>query len=117
MSQDLQKASVHLMRLARQGRQTTGRSAYELTALHEWLAFLPAAAKGLAAREAQLLTAQALEADQEARRRAIQELEFSGWFIHIGDGVLSKIFFVSSAFAWKALEAGQEAQWRTPSRN
>lgn len=78
MANDAQKTSVHLMRLSRTALHVTGRTALELSALHEWLALMPAAVKGLGSREHQLLTLQALEGDLEGRRRAVQELEFAG---------------------------------------
>ncbi|KAL6760863.1 hypothetical protein V8C86DRAFT_2546620 [Haematococcus lacustris] len=67
-----------LVRASRQGRKAADKAALELGVLHEHLADMPSAVKGLGTREKQLLTADTLAADLAARQRAIKELEASG---------------------------------------
>ncbi|GAX73670.1 hypothetical protein CEUSTIGMA_g1121.t1 [Chlamydomonas eustigma] len=71
-------ASTSLVRLSRLSRTATGRAAIELGTLHEFLALMPAIHKGLRHREKQLLTADTLQGDLEAKQRAMRELEASG---------------------------------------
>lgn len=75
LAADLARSAQALVRLARLSRKVTGRSALELTVLHEHLAFMPAVLRGLNSREHQLLTQHTLEADLETKQRAVRELE------------------------------------------
>ncbi|KAG2449349.1 hypothetical protein HYH02_005504 [Chlamydomonas schloesseri] len=87
---DTERAGTALVRASRIGRKVTGRCAIELGVLHEYLGLMPAAHKGLRAREKALLTADTLQADLEARRRAISDLEAAGAKVLGGDAAKAK---------------------------
>ncbi|PNW78052.1 hypothetical protein CHLRE_10g462300v5 [Chlamydomonas reinhardtii] len=87
---DSERAGTALVRASRIGRKVTGRCAIELGVLHEYLGLMPAAHKGLRAREKALLTADTLQADLEARRRAIGDLEAAGAKVLGGDAAKAK---------------------------
>ena len=70
-----QASSSALIKAARVGRTATGKAASELAALHDYLALMPNAAKGLKHREKQLLTADTLDSDLVRARRSISDLE------------------------------------------
>ncbi|MEW5313789.1 MAG: hypothetical protein WDW38_005326 [Sanguina aurantia] len=81
----LRKAGTSAVRASRVARKATGASAVELAALHEFLAFTPAVIKGLTAREKQLLTHETLQADMEAKKKAVADLEVAGQKVFGGD--------------------------------
>eukprot|EP00798_Chlamydomonas_sp_ICE-L_P021064 gene21064-27943_t len=78
MSTELKSVGTSLVRVSRITRKATGRSATQLAALHEYLAFMPATIKGMMHREKQLLTFHTLQADLEAKQRGIRDLEAAG---------------------------------------
>mmetsp|Transcript_24550 Transcript_24550/g.53643 ORF Transcript_24550/g.53643 Transcript_24550/m.53643 type:complete len:672 (+) Transcript_24550:240-2255(+) len=82
---DTKRFGTSLVRVSRVSRRATGKSAVELGTLHEFLGFMPAAVKGLSHREKQLLTANTLQADLEAKHRAIRDLEVAGAKVFGGD--------------------------------
>ncbi|GFR52609.1 hypothetical protein Agub_g15124, partial [Astrephomene gubernaculifera] len=87
---DLERLGTALVRASRIGRRVTGRCAIELGCLHDYLGLMPAALKGLRARDKALLTADTLQADLGARRRAIAELEAAGARVLGGDAAKAK---------------------------
>lgn len=74
-----------LVRASRISRTVTGKTALELGALHELLSLMPSIHKALRQREKQLLTADTLQGDLEARQRSIRELEAAGAKVFGGD--------------------------------
>ncbi|KAG2491671.1 hypothetical protein HYH03_010040 [Edaphochlamys debaryana] len=87
---DTERAGTALVRASRIGRKVTGRCAIDLGILHEYLGLMPAALKGLRAREKAMLTADTLQADLEGRRRAISDLEAAGAKVLGGDAAKAK---------------------------
>ncbi|EFJ49103.1 hypothetical protein VOLCADRAFT_90391 [Volvox carteri f. nagariensis] len=87
---DTERVGTALVRSSRIGRKVTGRCAIELGCLHEYLGLMPAALKGLRARDKALLTADTLQSDLEARRKAISELEAAGAKVFGGDAAKAK---------------------------
>jgi len=83
-------AAAALVRASRLQRRAVGRAAGELSVLHDHLASLPAAIKGLSTREKQLLTHDTLAADLEVRQRNVQELETAGARVLGGDAVRAR---------------------------
>ncbi|GIL87549.1 hypothetical protein Vretimale_14752 [Volvox reticuliferus] len=87
---DTERLGTALVRSSRIGRKVTGRCAIELACLHEYLGLMPAALKGLRARDKALLTADTVQSDLEGRRKAIVDLEAAGAKVFGGDTAKAK---------------------------
>ncbi|GLI63759.1 hypothetical protein VaNZ11_006833 [Volvox africanus] len=87
---DTDRLGTALIRSSRIGRKVTGRCAIELACLHEYLGLMPAALKGLRARDKALLTADTVQSDLAGRRKAIADLEAAGAKVLGGDAAKAK---------------------------
>jgi len=77
LSKGCRQAGTSSVRVSRIVHKAVSKAACELGVLHEQLANMPPAIKGLTTREEQLLTATTLQADMDSRNNSIREIEAS----------------------------------------
>lgn len=82
---DTKAVATTLVKMAKLLQKVTNKTAMELEPLHETLGMMPAVLRGLNSREHQLLTQTTLEAQLEAKRKSIEELEGGAQKLFMGD--------------------------------
>lgn len=74
---DQKRTAAALVRVSKMMSKVTGRTALELGTLHDTLATMPAAVRGLMSREHQMLTWHTIAGDLEAKQKALAEADKS----------------------------------------